>query len=135
MTEEKKICYDLRFAELAMLYAAQGAQMLIYPGAFNMTTGPVHWELLQKARAVDNQLFVAACSIARDPSATYVAWGHSTIVGPFAEVVARADAGPAVVVADLDFDEIDARRANMPLQQQRRTDLYQGTWDGKGATG
>lgn len=52
-------------------------------GAFNTTTGPVHWELLQKARAVDNQLFVATCSPARNPEASYQAWGHSTAVDPF----------------------------------------------------
>ncbi|XP_062097286.1 omega-amidase, chloroplastic isoform X2 [Humulus lupulus] len=51
------ICYDLRFQELAMIYAARGAHLLCYPGAFNMTTGPLHWELLQRARAVDNQDF------------------------------------------------------------------------------
>ncbi len=55
-------------------------------GAFNTVTGPLHWELLQKARAVDNQLYVAACSPARNPDASYQAWGHSTVVGPFAEV-------------------------------------------------
>ena len=55
-------------------------------GAFNTTTGPVHWELLQKARAVDNQLFVATCSPARNFEASYQAWGHSTAVGPFGEV-------------------------------------------------
>ena len=52
-------------------------------GAFNTTTGPAHWELLQKARAVDNQLFVATCSPARNPEASYQAWGHSTAVDPF----------------------------------------------------
>jgi omega-amidase len=51
------ICYDIRFQELAMLYAARGAHLLCYPGAFNMTTGPLHWELLQRARAADNQVF------------------------------------------------------------------------------
>jgi predicted amidohydrolase len=55
-------------------------------GAFNCTTGPVHWELLQRARAVDNQLFVAACSPARSPEASYQAWGHSTVVSPWGEV-------------------------------------------------
>ncbi|XP_021890712.1 omega-amidase, chloroplastic isoform X3 [Carica papaya] len=77
------ICYDIRFQELAMIYAARGAHLLCYPGAFNMTTGPLHWELLQRARAADNQLYVATCSPARDPSAGYIAWGHSTLVGPF----------------------------------------------------
>ena len=51
-----------------------------------MTTGPVHWELLQRARAVDNQLFVAACSPARSPDASYQAWGHSTVVSPWGQV-------------------------------------------------
>ncbi|GJN30444.1 hypothetical protein PR202_gb18752 [Eleusine coracana subsp. coracana] len=59
-----------------------GAHLLCYPGAFNMTTGPLHWELLQRARATDNQLFVATCAPARDTGAGYVAWGHSTLVGP-----------------------------------------------------
>lgn len=64
--------------------ANRGAQILVYPGAFNTVTGPLHWELLQRARAVDNQLFVLTCSPARMPGASYQAWGHSTAVGPFA---------------------------------------------------
>ncbi|KAK8465427.1 hypothetical protein PHAVU_009G081000 [Phaseolus vulgaris] len=52
------ICYDIRFPELAMIYAARGAHLLCYPGAFNMTTGPLHWELLQRARATDNQVML-----------------------------------------------------------------------------
>ena len=58
---------------------------MLLPGAFNMTTGPAHWELLQRARAIDNQLFVATCSPARNPDASYQAWGHSTIVSPWAQ--------------------------------------------------
>ncbi|XP_034871124.1 omega-amidase NIT2 isoform X3 [Mirounga leonina] len=77
------ICYDLRFAELAQIYAQRGCQLLVYPGAFNMTTGPAHWELLQRGRAVDNQVYVATASPARDDQASYVAWGHSTIVSPW----------------------------------------------------
>lgn len=90
-----------------------------------MVTGPVHWELLARARAVDNQLFVATCSPARDPSASYQAWGHSTVVGPFAEVLATCEEAPAIVYADLDFAQVDERRANMPLERQRRGDLYE----------
>ena len=77
------ICYDVRFPELALLYAKQGCKMLCYPGAFNMTTGPAHWELLLRSRALDNQLFVAGVSVARDEDASYVAWGHSTVVDPW----------------------------------------------------
>ena len=62
--------------------------MLIYPGAFNTTTttGPAHWELLQRARAVDNQLWVATASPARNPKSTYQAWGHSSLINPWGEV-------------------------------------------------
>ena len=60
-----------------------GCQLLIYPGAFNLTTGPAHWELLIRARAADNQCYVAAVSPARDISASYIVWGHTSIAGPW----------------------------------------------------
>ncbi|KAK8923815.1 N-carbamoylputrescine amidase [Platanthera zijinensis] len=119
------ICYDIRFQELAVLYAARGAHLLCYPGAFNMTTGPLHWELLQRARAADNQLFVATCSPARDASAGYVAWGHSTLVGPFGEVIATTEHEESIIVEEIDYSLIELRRSNLPLQNQRRGDLYQ----------
>ncbi|XP_021738931.1 omega-amidase, chloroplastic-like [Chenopodium quinoa] len=119
------ICYDIRFQELAILYAARGAHLLCYPGAFNMTTGPLHWELLQRARAVDNQLYVATCSPARDAGAGYVAWGHSTLVGPFGEILATTEHGEEIIIADIDYSSIELRRTNLPLEKQRRGDLYQ----------
>ncbi|XP_002985119.2 omega-amidase, chloroplastic [Selaginella moellendorffii] len=119
------ICYDIRFPEMAMTYAARGVHMICYPGAFNMTTGPAHWELLQKARAVDNQLFVATCSPARNPSAGYVAWGHSSVIGPFGEILASTGREEAIFYADIDYAQIKERRMNMPLDHQRRGDLYQ----------
>ncbi|KZV36505.1 hypothetical protein F511_15676 [Dorcoceras hygrometricum] len=119
------ICYDIRFQELAMLYAARGAHLICYPGAFNMTTGPLHWELLQRARAVDNQLYVATCSPARDAGAGYVAWGHSTLIGPFGEVVATTEHDEAIIIAEIDYSQIELRRTNLPLEKQRRGDLYQ----------
>ncbi|KAI7745325.1 hypothetical protein M8C21_027012 [Ambrosia artemisiifolia] len=118
------ICYDIRFTELAMLYAARGAHLLCYPGAFNMTTGPLHWELLQRARAVDNQLYVATCSPARDAGSGYVAWGHSTLVGPFGEVLATTEHDEATIVSEIDYSVLELRRTNLPLQKQRRGDLY-----------
>lgn len=89
-----------------------------------MTTGPAHWELLQKARAVDNQLYVASCSPARDEGAGYTAWGHSMVVDPFASIVAQTDHQAGAVHAELDFAEVDQRRKNMPLFSQKRFDLY-----------
>lgn len=77
------ICYDIRFAEMAQIMAKKGCHLLVYPGAFNMTTGSAHWELLTRMRALDNQLYVASVSPARDTSASYVAWGHSTLCSPW----------------------------------------------------
>ncbi|XP_006849615.2 omega-amidase, chloroplastic isoform X1 [Amborella trichopoda] len=119
------ICYDIRFQELAMIYAARGAHLLCYPGAFNMTTGPLHWELLQRARAVDNQIYVATCSPARDAGAGYTAWGHSTLVSPYGELIATTEHEEAIVVGEIDYSLIDQIRMGLPLQKQRRGDLYQ----------
>ncbi|XP_019188910.1 PREDICTED: omega-amidase, chloroplastic-like isoform X3 [Ipomoea nil] len=119
------ICYDIRFQELATLYASRGVHLICYPGAFNMTTGPLHWELLQRARAVDNQLFVATCSPARDAGAGYVAWGHSTLVGPFGEILATTEHDEAIIISEIDYSQIELRRTNLPLEKQRRGDLYQ----------
>ncbi|KAJ7993575.1 hypothetical protein DPEC_G00273820 [Dallia pectoralis] len=118
------ICYDMRFAELAQLYAKKGCHLLVYPGAFNMTTGPAHWELLQRARALDNQVYVATASPARDETASYVAWGYSTVVSPWGEVLSKAGSEEAVIYADIDLEYLTDVRQQIPINAQRRTDLY-----------
>ncbi|KAM4795109.1 omega-amidase NIT2 [Rhinophrynus dorsalis] len=118
------ICYDMRFAELAQLYTRKGCQLLVYPGAFNMTTGPAHWELLQRARALDNQVYVATASPARDEKATYVAWGHSTVVSPWGEVIAKAGSEETVLSTDIDLQYLAEIREQIPIHTQRRLDLY-----------
>ncbi|KAJ2478465.1 Omega-amidase nit3 [Coemansia sp. RSA 2320] len=118
------ICYDMRFPEVAMIAARRGCVGMIYPGAFNQTTGPLHWELLLRARAVDNQIFTAACSPALDRSATYHAWGHSTIVDPYARIVATTSDAEDIVYGDLDLDLIGNVRQAVPVYSQRRFDLY-----------
>ncbi|KAJ2083534.1 Omega-amidase nit3 [Coemansia sp. RSA 988] len=118
------ICYDIRFPEMAMIAARHGCVGMIYPGAFNTTTGPLHWELLLRARAMDNQIFTAACSPARDLSATYHAWGHSTIVDPYARVLATTEEAEDIVYSDLDMDLVDEVRRSVPVNTQRRFDLY-----------
>ena len=119
------ICYDIRFPELSMIMRARGCKMLIFPGAFNMVTGPAHWELLQRARAVDNQLFVATCSPARVEGAGYVAWGHSSVINPWGEVIAKAGVGEETVFADIDMSEVETMRQNIPCWNQKRGDLYE----------
>jgi predicted amidohydrolase len=118
------ICYDIRFEELAKLYRKKGCDMLIYPGAFNMKTGPLHWELLARGRANDNQLYVATISPARDTKASYVAWGHSLIVDPWGQVMQEAMADEEVIIGDIDFTVNEKVRKQIPVFSQRRSDIY-----------
>ena len=125
------ICYDIRFPELAMIAARKGAFLLLYPGAFNMTTGKMHWELQARARAVDNQVYVGMCSPARDMQADYNAWGHSMIVNPNAEIMAELDEKEDIVYADLNGDKIEETRKGIPIYTQRRFDVYPDVSAGK----
>ncbi|QUC20408.1 uncharacterized protein UV8b_04649 [Ustilaginoidea virens] len=118
------ICYDLRFPELAAVAARRGAFALVYPGAFNLTTGPLHWRLLAQARALDNQIYVALCSPARDMAAAYHAWGHSMVVDPMASVLVEAGEAETIVEAELRGDAIVEARTQIPLTSQRRFDVY-----------
>jgi len=120
------ICYDLRFPEYAQVCANLGCEILCYPGAFNTTTGPLHWELLLRARALDNQLYVLGVSPARLITAElpYPTYGHSTAVGPWGDVLAKMDELPAVRVVELDLDRVREVRAQIPIRAQKRFDLY-----------
>lgn len=125
------ICYDIRFPELAMIAARKGAFMLVYPGAFNTTTGPMHWSLLSRARAIDNEMYIAMCSPARDMNATYHAYGHSMVVNPNADVLVEAEESETTIYADLDPAKIEEIRKNVPIYTQRRFDVYPDVSQGK----
>jgi len=118
------ICYDIRFAELAQVYRDEGCKLLVYPGAFNMTTGPAHWQLLSRGRALDNQVYVATPSPARDNTASYVAWGHSSVVSPWGEVLVEAGEEEEVVYADINLEYVEEVRNQVPIGFQKRNDLY-----------
>lgn len=118
------ICFDMRFPELSRLMTLQGAQAVLAPAAFNMTTGPLHWELLFRQRAVDNQLFTVGVAPARDPDGCYVSYGNSIACSPWGKVLCRADAAPELLIAELDFAENEAVREQLPLLSARRTDVY-----------
>ena len=117
--------FDVRFAELFRILALEGAQLIVVPAAFNMTTGPAHWELLFRARALDNQCFLAGCAPARDETAGYVSYAHSLVCDPWGRVQAQAEAVPELLICDIDLSETDAVRAQIPVLRARRTDLYQ----------
>ena len=125
------ICYDIRFPETAMIAARKGCFLLVYPGAFNLTTGPLHWSLLGRARAMDNEVYVALCSPARDLDATYHAWGHSLVANPKAEVIAEAAEKEEIVYADLEPQTIEDIRKGIPIYEQRRFDVYPDVSKGK----
>lgn len=119
------ICFDLRFEELARCMCLRGAKVIFVPAAFNMTTGPAHWELLFRQRAVDNQCFTVGVSPARDEAGPYVAYGNSIAVDPWGTVLCRAGAEEAMLYTDLDLERLKAVRTQLPILSARRTDLYE----------
>jgi Predicted amidohydrolase len=118
------ICYDIRFPELTRIMALKGTKIVFMPAAFNMTTGPVHWELLFKSRALDNQIFVAGISPARNENYSYVAYGNSLIADPWGSITNRLDEKEGILIQDINFEYIDEIRESLPLLKHRRGDIY-----------
>ena len=118
------ICYDIRFPEMQIISARQGAFLLCYPGAFNKTTGPLHWDLLIRGRAVDNQIFVAACAPALDTTASYHSHGHSMVVDPMGNILSQAENEEDVIYANLNIKDQESAKSMIPTSKQRRFDLY-----------
>lgn len=119
------ICYDLRFPELMKLMVKQGAEMIIIPGAFNTVTGPAHWETLLTARAIDNQVFMAGASPARNFEADYQAYGHSMILDPWGRKLEEADINKSLISCEIDITKLNKVRQELPLLTHQREDLYQ----------
>ncbi len=118
------ICYDVRFPEWFRKMALAGAKLIILPAAFNMTTGPAHWDLTMRARALDNQVYFAANSPARDENGPYQAYGGSCIADPWGEFVAHADEKECIIYADIDLERVESIRQQLPLLKHRRESLY-----------
>ena len=117
------ICFDLRFPELSRMMVQRGAKVILVPAAFNRTTGPAHWELLFRARAVDNQCFYLGTSTARNEQADYVAWGHSLCVSPWGEILGELGAEEGILESDLDLEQVERIRSELPLLAALRTDI------------
>lgn len=118
------ICYDIRFPELIRIMALKGAKIVFIPAAFNMTTGPAHWELLFKSRALDNQIFVAGISPARNENYSYVAYGNSLVANPWGSIISRLNEKEGILIQDIDLEYIDEIRESLPLLKHRRGDIY-----------
>lgn len=118
------VCYDMRFPELSMLLARQGAQILTYPSAFTQTTGMAHWEVLLRARAIENQCYVIAAAQTGKHNAKRTSYGHAMVVDPWGCVVAQCREGTDMATAEIDLAYLARIREDMPVQAHRRHDLY-----------
>ena len=114
------VCYDLRFPELYRELAAQGARILLVPSAFTVPTGSDHWQVLLRARAIENQAFVVAAAQIGVHNARRRSYGRSMIVDPWGVVLATAPDREGLALADLDFDQLEDMRARLPALRHRR---------------
>ena len=118
------ICYDFRFPELCRLMALQGALLILVPAAYNMTTGPAHWELTFRSQGLYNQVYTVGTSPARDLDASYHSWGHSIVCDPWGTVLSQLDENEDIQITEIDLAKVLQTREQLPLLKHRRTDLY-----------
>jgi predicted amidohydrolase len=115
------ICYDLRFPELYRALAKDGARVLAVPSAFTERTGRAHWELLLRARAVENLAYVVAPAQVGEHGRNRASWGHAMIVSPWGDVLAEVtEPGEGLAIAELDFERQDRTRRELPALDHRK---------------
>lgn len=113
------ICFDIRFSEQAFMMSEAGAHALIYPAAFNPTTGPLHWELLFRARAMDLQGWTIGVAPARNTKASYISWANSMVVDPWGRVRLNLGTETQHAVISIDKETIEQVRQQIPLRKNR----------------
>jgi predicted amidohydrolase len=118
------VCYDLRFPELFRILALRGARLVAVPSAFTLATGRDHWEVLLRARAIENQLFVVAPNQVGEAPPHFSSFGRSMIVDPWGVVLATAPDEECFVSAELDFAAQDRVRESLPALANRRPGAY-----------
>jgi len=114
----------MRFPELIRKLVLSGAKIIVVPAAFNMTTGPAHWHILARTRALDNQAYFIAASPARDEKASYVAYGHSLVADPWGNIISEASDKEEIIFSEIDLDFIDKIREELPLLKHRNEEVY-----------
>ena len=118
------ICYDVRFPEIYRLMALRGAQVIFVPASFTMPTGKDHWEVLLRARAIENGCYIVAPGqIGQKPA--YAAYGNSLVADPWGTVIARSKDAPGITYAEIVLDYLDKIRKQIPSLENRRSDLYE----------
>jgi predicted amidohydrolase len=119
------VCFDLRFTEMYRRLSSHGATVLAVPSSFAVATGRVHWEVLLRARAIENHAYVIAAAQAGTTTEGLSSFGHSMIIGPWGEVLAESDVdGEDVLIATIDTREVDRRRSQIAVLALQRPDLY-----------
>ena len=114
------ICYDLRFPELYRVLLGLGAQLLTVPSAFTQVTGAAHWEVLLRARAIENQCYVLAANQGGVHNETRETYGHSMIIDPWGRILAQMHKGEGFAIAEIDLEALASLRKNMPIQSHIR---------------
>ena len=112
------ICFDLRFPDLFVQCAKEGAHTIIVPAAFSKKTGKDHWELLLRARALDSQSYVLGCGCAENEDNSFVTYGHSLAVNPYGEVQAQASNDEEIVYFEFNPEDIEEYRKMLPVLKQ-----------------
>jgi len=124
LTAGLTVCYDLRFPELFRILALRGARLIAVPSAFTLATGRDHWEVLLRARAIENQLFVLAPNQVGEAPPHYRSFGRSLIVDPWGVVLATAPDEECFVAAELDFAALERVREQLPSLANRQPGAY-----------
>jgi deaminated glutathione amidase len=119
------VCYDLRFPELYRVLAVRGARVLLVPSAFTLATTRDHWELLLRARAIENQAFVVAPNQIGEHAPGYRSGGRSMVVDPWGLVLATAADEQTIALADLSLERQDDIRRRLPSLANRRPEAYE----------
>lgn len=118
------ICFDVRFPELFQIMREEGAEIILLPSYFNMTTGPDHWETLVRSRALDNGVFMIATMESHVEGMKAAAYGHSMLVSPWGEILGELGDEEGLLHTTIELDEIKRVRRKLPIFEERRGDLY-----------
>ncbi len=113
------ICYDLRFPELYRALSDMGADLMLVPSAFTYTTGAAHWEVLLRARAIENQVWVLAAAQGGEHENLRRTWGQSMIINPWGDVVSKLPTGAGCVMQDINKNEMLSVRVDLPVLEHR----------------
>lgn len=114
------ICYDVRFPNLYAELRRLGAQILLVPAAFTAVTGRAHWEVLLRARAIENQCWVVAVGQGGHHACGRETWGHSMVISPWGDIIASLEQDAASLVVDIELEQIESVRAAMPISVHTR---------------